>query len=78
MRAPKGASSADKTGGHTLHAVSPQGGLGAKQKRAVPAYTQVNPPVGPSGISQAGQKVLMVRAKKVLGPLGDPSQSITD
>jgi hypothetical protein len=76
----KGVSSADKTGGHTVHAVSSQGGLGAKLKRSVPAYTQVNPPVAPpaTGVSQAGQKGLALRAKKILGPLEDPTQSIAE
>lgn len=73
-------SKADKTGGHTVHAVSAQGGLGAKQKRAVPAYTQVNPPVAPppAGASVAGAKALALRAKKILSPLADPTQSIAE
>lgn len=79
MRAAKGASSADKTGGHTMHAVSPQGGVGQKLTRKVPAYTNVQAPVAPAAaISQAGQKGLALRAKKVLAPLEDPTQSITE
>lgn len=73
-------SKADKTGGHTLRAVSSNGGLGARQKRAVPAYTQVNPPVAPAptGDVVAGQKALALRAKKILSPLADPNSNIAE
>jgi hypothetical protein len=63
-------SKADKTGGHKssgLKAVS---------------YAQTSaPPAGASGgtvLGTAGTKALMFRAKKELGPLEDPNQSIAD
>ena len=61
-----------------MHSVSPHGGLGTKQTRHVPAYTQVSAPVAPSGISQAGQKALAIRSKKILSPLADPNQNIAE
>jgi hypothetical protein len=71
---------ADKTGGHKLFSVPPGGGSHTQKPRAIPAYTKVNAPVAPpaQGLGMAGQKALIIRAKKELAPLEDPTQNIAE
>lgn len=61
-------SRADKTGSHKTSAAPPA------------SYSQAAPSVDPlSGkIGTAGQKALLMRAKKILAPLADPNQAIVD
>ena len=70
-------SKADKTGSHK------SSGLKAKSFSAGPAPSQSAPPAqrsGPAatGLGMAGQKALIIRAKKVLAPLEDPSSALTN
>lgn len=66
-------SASHKTGGYRLH---------SGPARSAPPYTATTPatPAAPTaqGLGIAGGKALVIRAKRVLGPLEDPNSAITN
>jgi hypothetical protein len=72
----KGTSTADKTGGHRSRSVDGKSaGLKTPSYSAAPVAPQAPPA---QGLGIAGQKALIIRAKKTLGALEDPNQALTN
>lgn len=63
-------SKADKTGGHKSSGLKKQ-----SYSKAAPAVLAAP---GPTGLGPAGTKALMLRARKELTPISDPTQFIAD